>query len=91
MCVSNLTQLRTLVCLLQGQLSTTDSADGGAGGFNAAALSHVWAWPLPHLDTSAWLPYEQVRRRTVPYCRTALGRSVLAYWLCGSAEPLYSY
>ncbi len=55
-------------CVPQGQLSTADGADGGGRGFDAAALSHVWAWPLPHMDTSAWLPYEQVGCRLL-HCR----------------------
>lgn len=26
------------------------------------SLTHVWAWPLPHLDMSSWLPYESMLR-----------------------------
>ncbi|GAX80708.1 hypothetical protein CEUSTIGMA_g8143.t1 [Chlamydomonas eustigma] len=30
--------------------------------FNLGSLTHVWAWPLPHIDMSSWLPYESVLR-----------------------------
>ncbi|KXZ42057.1 hypothetical protein GPECTOR_214g439 [Gonium pectorale] len=29
---------------------------------NPAALARMWAWPMPHTDSSAWLPYETVLR-----------------------------
>jgi len=30
--------------------------------FNLHALTHVWAWPLPHLEMSSWVPYESLLR-----------------------------
>ncbi|EFJ48466.1 hypothetical protein VOLCADRAFT_90713 [Volvox carteri f. nagariensis] len=41
--------------LRQGQLTPADT-------FNPAAVSRVWAWPLPHTDSSSWLPYETLLR-----------------------------
>lgn len=29
---------------------------------NLAALAHTWAWPLPHVDLSQWVPYESLLR-----------------------------
>lgn len=37
-------------------MTTADS------GFNVAALTHIWAWPLPHLAMSNWVPYEAMLR-----------------------------
>lgn len=40
----------------QGQVASA------ANTFSIAALTHIWAWPLPHLDMSNWVPYEAVLR-----------------------------
>ncbi|KAG2496285.1 hypothetical protein HYH03_005518 [Edaphochlamys debaryana] len=42
--------------LRQGEVAPVDA------GIDYAALSHVWAWPLPHMPAASWLPYETLLR-----------------------------
>lgn len=44
--------------LRQGQVA----AAGGSSPFSLAALTRIYAWPLPHAGMSAWVPYETVLR-----------------------------